>query len=83
MVLYAFGVTVLTYIICGDYIALQVLLMKKDYKCHTCTKGIPSIQDSDLELYYLCNGHISIHYIAPPIWMRRDIPTHCHKCWIL
>jgi hypothetical protein len=27
MVLYAFGVTVLTYIICGDYIALQVLLM--------------------------------------------------------
>jgi hypothetical protein len=33
----------------------------RDYKRHTCTRGIPSIQDPDLELYYIYNDHISIH----------------------
>jgi hypothetical protein len=39
----------------------RMITIKKDYKCHTCTEGISSIQDPDLELYYVYNDHISIH----------------------
>jgi hypothetical protein len=38
-----------------------MITIKKDYKRHTCTRDIPSIQDPDLELYYVYNDHISIH----------------------
>jgi hypothetical protein len=37
----------------------------RDYKRHTCTRGIPSIQDPYLELYYVYNDHISIHNSRP------------------
>jgi hypothetical protein len=60
-----------------------MITIKRDYKHHTCTRDIPSILDPDLELYYVYNDHITIHNIAPPIWMRMDVPTRCHKCWIL
>jgi hypothetical protein len=38
-----------------------MITIKKDYKRHTCTRDIPSILYPDLELYYINNGHISIH----------------------
>jgi hypothetical protein len=39
----------------------------RDYKRHTCTRDIPSIQDPDLELYYVYNDLIRIHNITN--WM--------------
>jgi hypothetical protein len=53
----------------------RMIRIKKDYKHHTCTRGIPSIQYPDLELYYVYNDHINIHTIAPPIWMTMDVPV--------
>jgi hypothetical protein len=38
-----------------------MITIKRDYKCHTCTRDIPSILYPDLEPYYIYNDHISIH----------------------
>jgi hypothetical protein len=39
----------------------RMITIKRDYKCHTCTRDIPSILYPDLRLYYVYNDHISIH----------------------
>jgi hypothetical protein len=39
----------------------RMITIMRDYKHHTCTTGMPSIQDPDLELYYVYKDHISIH----------------------
>jgi hypothetical protein len=44
-----------------------MITIMRDYKRHTCTRDIPSILYPDYELYYIYNGHISIHNREPSV----------------